>query len=176
LDANSILERRVEVYWEDDRRFYQGRVVEYSEEPPPDSFEDGKLHRHVHLIAYDDGEDAWEPLLELRWHFLNEDGVRVDKDFRVLGGVGNRIVRSITLFSPPDFNNGGGKVKRKRPCRVKATLLSPAELAVNDVIKAAVTSASLQVKAAQQQNNRFEELECLRRFHTLIQKDVLPKL
>jgi hypothetical protein len=163
------------VYWAAERRFFAGTVVEYSEVSPPGAFENEKQPMHVHLVAYDDGEDVWEPLLESCWHFLNADRLRVDKDFVVKAGAGGRLVAAPTVFSPPDFKDSGN-AKRKRASKNKVTALVPAEPKVTDEMKAAVASASRAVDVARQQNNPFKELECLRHFHTLVQEDLLPKL
>jgi hypothetical protein len=61
-----IVGRRVTVYWEEDKKWYDGTVKVYK---PADESADG-----AHVVGYDDGDEEEEQLhfVRTRWRFLEE--------------------------------------------------------------------------------------------------------
>lgn len=73
--------RRINIYWEGDRKWYAGRVHKYTRLSRND--------RHQFRIWYDDGDRQNEYLAEdgLRWHLLPEDEPKLGKRGRESDGM-----------------------------------------------------------------------------------------
>ena len=79
--ANNIVGEQVEVYWPEDKTWYEGQITKYR--APSDGRPNPK-----HLISYDDGEESWESLMGdfAEQHIENGHNVRFPQAKELAGG------------------------------------------------------------------------------------------
>lgn len=180
LDADgpySILNRRIEVYWEQDKKWYPGTVVEYHAVSPAGAFADGAIHEHVHLVLFEDESEGYEALLDARWHFLDNDGMRVDKDFVPITGAGGRIGAAPAKFNFDDFEapkkasrrSKGAKRDRSSVTAIVSVQAEEQSASLRESDREQLLAASQAAEVARQSGNQFDELAHLRHLHELVQ-------